>query len=130
MAEDTSAKLETAIKQEVIKHGLRYDPEWARIAAQAPKVGDLPVKDEWEDLFELRDFTENILHHVFRLSPYPEEVEETKTEFDSPDGTHKFTVSRFATAEQRAAPKEGEALRPAILVSSVMLGLEMKGLSD
>lgn len=122
MAEQRAAELET-IKQEVIKHGLRYDPEWEHISSQAATIGDLPVKSKWEDLYELRSFTENILHRIFRLSPYPGEVEETETEFDSPDGTHKFTVSRFATAEQRAPPKEGENLRPAVLVSSVMLAL-------
>jgi hypothetical protein len=100
------------------KHGLRYDAEWLSVAsANVPPEGTLPVKSEWKDVFELRAFTESFLGTLFRLAPYPEQVEETKVELDSPDGTHKFTLSRFATAEQRAPPKEGEPLRSAVLVS-------------
>ncbi len=99
------------------KHGLRYDAEWRRVAStNVPPEGTLPVKSEWKDVFELRAFTESFLGAFFKLAPYPEQVQETKVELDSPDGTHKFTVSRFATAEQRAPPREGQLLRSAVLV--------------
>ncbi|OIW26510.1 hypothetical protein CONLIGDRAFT_634774 [Coniochaeta ligniaria NRRL 30616] len=98
------------------KHGLRYDAEWLKIASQAvPPEGTVPAKKEWKDVFELRAFTESLLGALFKIPPYPEQVQETKVELDSPDGTHSFTVSRFATAEQRAPPKEGEPLRSAVL---------------
>jgi hypothetical protein len=126
MAEDNiAAQLET-LQETVKKHGLRYDPDWMKIATQAASEGDMPVPDKWADVYELRNFTETILGTIFRLAPYPEEVEETKTEFDSPDGTHKFTVSRFATAEQRAPVKEGEPLRPAVLASHLFRMLEAR----
>jgi hypothetical protein len=99
------------------KHGFRYDAEWLRALSGAAALEGAPVRKEWKDVFELRSFTETLLGAVFRIQPYPEQVEETKFELDSPDGTHKFTVSQFATAEQRAPLKEGEPLRPAVLVS-------------
>lgn len=117
--------LESARRALQKKHGLRYDAEWLRIAsANTPPEGTPPVKSEWKDVFELRAFTESLLAAIFRLPAYPEQVLETKVELDSysPDGSgssRKFTVSRFATAEQRAPPKEGEPLRSAVLVSRV-----------
>lgn len=127
MAEETVADKLAFIKEEVQKHGMRYDPDWFKISSQAASIGDLPVKEEWKDVYELRDFTEKLLHTTFRLAPYPDEVEESKTEFDSPDGTHKFTVSRFATAEQRAPPKERESLRAAVLVSCSLICFRYRG---
>lgn len=91
--------------------GLRYDPDWWKIASQA----EAPPQPELDDVFKLRAFAEELVHGITRREPYPDAVEETKTELDSPDGSHKFTVSRFATAEQRAPPEEGEPPRPAVL---------------
>lgn len=113
-----SDKIEAA-KMAIFKHNLRYDTEWLRIATQAGG-GDAEVPTQWNNVLELRAFTENILGTIFRMAPSPKQVEETKTSFDSPDGTHQFTVSRFATAKQRAPPKEGEPLRPAVLVSEAV----------
>ncbi|KAB5575287.1 alpha/beta hydrolase fold-domain-containing protein [Coniochaeta sp. 2T2.1] len=106
------------------KHGLRYDAEWLRVvtakadeaAAQSGDAGTLAVKPEWEDVFELRAFSESMLGAMFRAAPYPEEVTETKIELARPDGTGEggtFTLSRFATAEQRGELREGEGLRSA-----------------
>ncbi|KAH8903243.1 hypothetical protein BR93DRAFT_918506 [Coniochaeta sp. PMI_546] len=83
------------------KHGLRYDAEWLRIAsANVAPEGTLPLKSKWKDVFELRAFTESLLGALFRLAPYPEQVEETKVELDSPDGTHKFTVIKIPETRQ------------------------------
>jgi hypothetical protein len=110
-------RLESAKAALQKKHGLRYDPEWLQIVSAHAQPEGTPEKTEWKDVFELRAFTQSLLGGMFRLAPYPEEVTETKVELDSPDGSHKFTVTRFATAEQRAPPKEGEPLRSAVLVS-------------
>lgn len=92
--------------------GLRFDPDWFKIASQSGAGAPLPL---FKDVFELRETVEASLRPMLLLASYPEDVEETKTELDSPDGTHKFTVSRFATKEQRTAMKDGEPLRPAVL---------------
>lgn len=116
---EPQASAKTALQT---KHGLRYDAEWLRTAsANVPPEGTTPVKSEWKDVFELRAFTESILDAFFKLAPYPEQVEETKFELASPDTTRKVTVSRFATAEQRAPPQDGEPLRSAVLVGGRMV---------
>jgi hypothetical protein len=114
---DLQEKIESG-KEAVAKHGLRYDAEWLKIVSSNPLLeGAAAVKEAPKNVFEMRQSAEAMLGFLFRSTPTPQGVEETKTEFESPDGTHKFTVSRFATAEHRAPPKEGEPLRPAILVS-------------
>lgn len=89
---------------------LRFDPGWLKLIAQS----NMPPAPELNDVLSVREYTEKILATVFKLAPYPTDVTETKTELDSPDGTHKFTVSRFATAAHRS-PAPGEAPQAAVL---------------
>lgn len=91
--------------------GLRFDPAWQKLITQS----NMPPTPYHEDVFGIRAWSEPLLFQIFRMAPYPAEVEETKTEHDGPDGTFKFTVSRFATAAHRAPLGDGEPARPAVL---------------
>ena len=73
---------------------LRYDPEYA--AAIAASAGQKqPV---FKDVLELRDFTEKLLHRVFRLDPYPDNVQHTQHAYTSHDGA-SLALHRFAPAD-------------------------------
>jgi acetyl esterase/lipase len=85
---------------------LRYDPEyWAAIAPFADQK-----QPTFKNVWELREFTQNLLGTMFRLAPGPENVQEKKITFKSHDGI-KLGLHRFATPEVINAPQP----QPAVL---------------
>ncbi|KAJ9148607.1 Arylesterase monooxygenase [Pleurostoma richardsiae] len=91
---------------------LRYDPEyqaWKKIADASSGFDNAPPV--LDTITKLREFTEKILYHIFRMNPWPEGIEETKTEVTSAHDGATVSVSRFATAAQRASAEP----QPAIL---------------
>jgi acetyl esterase/lipase len=87
---------------------IRYDAEYW--AAVAPFSGQ--PQPTFKNVWELRQFTEQLLRVVFRMTPAPETVSEKKFVFKSHDGV-KIGLHRFATAEVLAA--SGRKPGPAVL---------------
>jgi acetyl esterase/lipase len=84
---------------------LKYDADyWNVISAYA----DQP-KPQWNDVFEFRAFTENLLRTIFRMGPTPDHVQETKITFKSHDGA-KINLHRFATPEVIKAKEPSPAV--------------------
>lgn len=78
---------------------LRYDPEyWAAVKHRIP-ANPPPAS---RSVLEIRARSDPILAALFRALPYPPDVQETKFEVESLDGT-RFDFVRFATAEQAAS---------------------------
>ncbi|KAK1975920.1 Alpha/Beta hydrolase protein [Colletotrichum cereale] len=74
---------------------LQYDPEY-EAAVAATNRG--PAPPPFKDVFELRKFTNSMLHAVLRAQPTPEDVLETRISFASHDGA-EVGLYRFATRE-------------------------------
>lgn len=92
----------------------KLDREYAA-AVQALNMSGIerPVMKTAQDV---RAFSNAVMAPALRREPWPtaEQVIETKHEITTFDGS-LISVSRFATPEHRSQPKEGEALRPAVL---------------
>ncbi|GKT43343.1 carboxylesterase NlhH [Colletotrichum spaethianum] len=85
---------------------LQYDPEYrAVVAANSRGPPRLPFKD----VFEIRNFTNPMLHAVLRAQPSPEDVLETRIPFTSDDGA-ELGLHRFATTEMIEAAEPQAAV--------------------
>jgi acetyl esterase/lipase len=85
---------------------IRYDPEYW--AAVAPFMDQKQPK--FKNVWELREFTQNLLGTIFRMAPTPENVMEKKFTYKSYDG-NKRALHRFATVDVLHHP----APQPAVI---------------
>jgi acetyl esterase/lipase len=89
-----------------VAHAVRYDPEYA--AAVAPFAGQ--PAPEHADVLALRRHTEELLHGLFRLRPWPEAVAQTPFTVASADGSGSFTLVRFALPHHLSRREPGPAV--------------------
>ncbi|TQN68271.1 Carboxylesterase NlhH [Colletotrichum shisoi] len=74
---------------------LRYDPEYQAVVAANDRG---PAPAPFKDAFDIRNFTNPMLHAVLRAQPTPEDVLETRVSFASHDG-EEVRLYRFATKD-------------------------------
>ncbi|CAI4214655.1 unnamed protein product [Parascedosporium putredinis] len=84
--------------------GLRYDAEFASFMAAVPAG---PEKPDFQNVHELRDWTDKLLHLIFRMAPTPPTVETLEFKVPSTHDGADITVVRFAEADVlfRAEPQ-------------------------
>lgn len=77
---------------------LKFDPEFLAWR----EAMNIPVRPVFDDPLVFRGDNNKFLNSVFSIAPYPAAVERSNHTVTSKDGT-SVTVTRFATAAQRAA---------------------------
>ncbi|KAM5354555.1 hypothetical protein ACJ41O_001202 [Fusarium nematophilum] len=85
---------------------LRYDPEYLAAVSAFPQQ-ERP--DTFEDVFELRNFTEAALYSSIRVLPTPANITETKIKYKSLDNA-TVNIHRFASKGMTEASEPGPAV--------------------